>query len=95
MRPLRKFTLTVDCFQGVNRHFRVTEVLDEDNLVQEVMHRNSKLISFLCKEETLKEMIELIVKDSAYEEVSLDDTDRYEEIQRRFKRANQAMVENF
>ena len=37
-------------------------------------------------------MIELIVKDSAYEEVSLDDTDRYEEIQRRFKRANQAMV---
>ena len=77
---------------GVNRHFRVTEVLDEDNLVQEVMHRNSKLISFLCKEETLKEMIDLIVKDSAYEEVSLDDTDRYEEIQRRFKRANQATV---
>jgi len=67
----------------------VTEVLDEDNLVQEVMHRNTKLISYLCKEETLKEMIELIVKDSAYEEVSLDDTDRYEDIQRRFKRANQ------
>ena len=69
--------------------FRVMEVLDEDNLVQEVMHRNTKLISYLCKEETLKEMIELIVKDSAYEEVSLDDTDRYEDIQRRFKRANQ------
>ena len=70
----------------------MTEVLDEDNLVQEVMHRNTKLIAYLCKEETLKEMIELIVKDSSYEEVTLDDTDRYEDIQRRFKRANQGKL---
>jgi len=67
----------------------LSEVLDEDNIVQEVVHRNKKLISYLCRADTLKEMVELVSLDSAYKEVDLEETDEYENIQRRFKRANQ------
>ena len=45
---------------------RLSEVLDEDNIVQEVVHRNKKLISYLCRADTLKEMVELVSLDSAY-----------------------------
>lgn len=65
------------------------ELLDEDQLLNELIHRNENLIQFLCKDDILKEMIDFITTDSTYTEHSLDDSEEFNRIQLRYKRANQ------
>ena len=46
--------------------FRPFEVLDQETVVQELMHRNPKAVAYFCRTDVLKVMVELVSVDSTY-----------------------------
>ncbi|CAG5098748.1 Oidioi.mRNA.OKI2018_I69.XSR.g15941.t2.cds [Oikopleura dioica] len=68
---------------------QISELLDEDSIINELIHRNEKLIQYLAKEDTLKAMLDYITKDCGYQEFSMDNMDEFKTKQLRFKRAHQ------
>jgi len=68
---------------------QISELLDEDSIINELIHRNEKLIQYLAREDTLKAMLDYITKDCGYQEISMENMEEFKTKQLRFKRAHQ------